>query len=83
MAIMLEKTYAAFKAAGVSDAEARAVAEALTDYENRVAKMEGKLTVPMWAAGINAAAAIATFGMLWQVASTITHLAGLVAGQPR
>jgi hypothetical protein len=63
----------------VSDAEAQATAEELADYENRIAKVEGKLTVLMWAAGINAAAAIAT----WQVASTITHLAGLVAGQPR
>lgn len=83
MPIMLRKTYAASKAVGVSDAEAQVAAEELADYENQVAKVEGKLTVLMWVTGINAAAAIATFGMLWQLASTIIHLAGLVAGQPR
>jgi hypothetical protein len=34
--------------------------------------MEGKLTVLIWSVRINAAAAIATFGILWQLGSTIT-----------
>jgi hypothetical protein len=69
MAIMLAKTYAALKAAGVSDADAQAAAEELADYENRLSSIEGKLTVLIWAVGINAAAALATFGMLWQLAN--------------
>jgi hypothetical protein len=77
IAVKLAKTYAALKAAGVSDADAQATAEELADYENRLASIEGKLTVLIWAVGINAAAALATFGMLWQLASTMTHLASL------
>jgi hypothetical protein len=38
MAIMPAKTYAAFKAAGVSDAEAEAAAEEIAAFENRLAK---------------------------------------------
>jgi chromosome segregation ATPase len=51
MAIMLGKTYAAFKAAGVSDEQAEAAAEELAGYEtrlasidNRLASLDGKLT---------------------------------------
>ena len=71
MAIMLGKTYAAFKAAGAPEEEAIAAAEELAGYEsrlasidNRLAKVEGKLTVMVWAIGINAAATIAILGVL-------------------
>jgi hypothetical protein len=71
MAIMLAKTYAAFKAAGAPEEEAIAAAEELAGYEsrlasidNRLAKVEGKLTVMVWAIGINAAATIAILGVL-------------------
>jgi hypothetical protein len=43
MPIMLAKTYAAFKAAGVSDAEAEAAAEEIAAFENRLTKIEGDL----------------------------------------
>jgi hypothetical protein len=43
MAIMLAKTYAAFKAAGVSDAEAQAAAEEIAAFENRLTKIESDL----------------------------------------
>jgi hypothetical protein len=36
---MPAKTYAAFKAAGVSDAEAEAAAEEIAAFENRLAKI--------------------------------------------
>lgn len=39
MALMLAKTYAAFKAAGVSDAEAEAAAEEVASYENRLTQL--------------------------------------------
>jgi hypothetical protein len=71
MAIMLGRTYAAFKAAGAPEEEAIAAAEELAGYEsrlasidNRLAKVEGKLTVMVWAIGINAAATIAILGVL-------------------
>jgi hypothetical protein len=71
MAIMLGKTHAAFKAAGVSDEQAEAAAEELASYEtrlasidNRLSVIEGKLTMVIWAVGINAAATIAILGVL-------------------
>ncbi len=43
MAIMLAKTYNAFKAAGVPEAEAQAAAEELAGYENRLGTVENHL----------------------------------------
>jgi len=43
MAIMLAKTYNAFKAAGVPEAEAQAAAEELAGYENRLGAVENRL----------------------------------------
>jgi len=78
MALMLAKTYTAFKAAGVGEAEAQAAAEELASFETRFASIEsnishmdgkitaieGKLTVLLWAVGVNAAATIAILGVL-------------------
>lgn len=78
MALMLGKTYAAFKAAGVDEAEAQAAAEELAAFEMRFASLEnnishmdgkitaieGKITVLLWAVGVNAAATIAILGVL-------------------
>lgn len=44
MALMLAKTYAAFKAAGVGDEEAQAAAEELAGYETRFGAIGGKLS---------------------------------------
>lgn len=43
MPIMLAKTYAAFKAAGVPEADAQAAAEELADYETRLTSIDGRL----------------------------------------
>jgi hypothetical protein len=43
MPIMLSKTYAAFKAAGVPEAEAQAAAEELASYENRLHSIDNRL----------------------------------------
>ena len=43
MAIMLGKTYAAFKAAGAPEDMAQAAAEELADYETRLASIENRL----------------------------------------
>ena len=51
MALMLAKTYAAFKAAGVSEDQAQAAAEELASFEGRfgsiesgISQVEGKMT---------------------------------------
>jgi hypothetical protein len=71
MALMLSKTYDALLAAGAPEDKAREAAEELAGYEsllasidNRLSRVEGKLTVIIWAVGINAAATIAILGVL-------------------
>ena len=78
MALMLAKTYAAFKAAGVDEDQAQAAAEELAAFEARfssietniahmdgkITSMEGKITVLLWAVGVNAAATMAILGVL-------------------
>jgi len=51
--------------------KARAAAEELADFENRLASIdnrlagvEGKLSILIWAVGVNAAATIAILGVL-------------------
>jgi hypothetical protein len=48
MAMMLAKTYAAFKAAGVSEAEAIAAAEEIAAFDQRLAAIETRLAVVTW-----------------------------------
>jgi hypothetical protein len=45
MAIMLAKTYAAFKAAGAPEDEAIGAAEELADYENRLVSIDSRLVM--------------------------------------
>lgn len=45
MAIMLAKTYAAFKAAGTPEVDAIAAAEELAGYENRLASIDNRLAM--------------------------------------
>ena len=44
MAIMLAKTYAAFKAAGAPEEDAIGAAEELADYENRLISIDSRLS---------------------------------------
>ncbi len=44
MAIMLSKTYEAFKAAGAPDDKAREAAEEIAGFENRLTGIEHRLT---------------------------------------
>ncbi|HVC57533.1 MAG TPA: hypothetical protein VND95_16395 [Stellaceae bacterium] len=44
MALMLAKTYAAFKAAGVGEDQAQAAAEELASFEGRFGSLEGSLS---------------------------------------
>jgi hypothetical protein len=45
MTLMLAKTYFAFKAANVPEADAQAAAEEIANFENRLAAIEGDLKV--------------------------------------
>jgi hypothetical protein len=66
MAIMLSKTYAAFKAAGVPDEQAEAAAEELAGQERRFAKIEADLFVLKWmVAGIYGVLTIVGAPSVW------------------
>ena len=66
-----QKPMMLFISAGAPEDKARQAAEELADYENKLASIdnllagvEGRLTVMIWAIGINAAATIAILGVL-------------------
>ena len=52
MAIMLSKTYEAFKAAGAPDDKARAAAEEIAAYDNRLANIESDVRLLKWMMGL-------------------------------
>ena len=61
MAVMLSKTYAAFKAAGAPDAIAREAAEEIAGFENRLSAIESDVKLLKWMVGTNI---VLTFGVL-------------------
>jgi hypothetical protein len=78
MTVMLAKTYAALRAAGVPDEQARDAAEELGESQTQfgelrlglgqihagIAYMRGRFDVLIWAVRINAATTIAILGVL-------------------
>ena len=52
MAIMLSKTYEAFKAAGAPDDKAREAAEEIAPYDNRLANIEADVRLLKWMMGL-------------------------------
>jgi hypothetical protein len=67
MTIMLAKTYAAFKAAGVPDTEAQAAAEELAGY----AKIEGKVMLLIWMVGFSLTLNIGNLYLTLQILSRL------------
>ena len=52
MAIMLSKTYEAFKAAGAPDDKAREATEEVAAYDNRLANIEPDVRLLKWMMGL-------------------------------
>ena len=61
MAVMLSKTYDAFKAAGAPDGIAREASEEIAGFESRVSGIEADVKVLKWMVGTNI---VLTFGIL-------------------
>ena len=61
MAVMLSKTYAAFKGSGCADAIAREAAEEIAGFENRLSAIESDVKLLKWMVGTNI---VLTFGVL-------------------
>ena len=64
MALQLGALRDALEDAGADPAKARAAAEELAGYENRLASMDTRLSVLTWMAATNL---VVTLGVLWRV----------------
>ena len=64
MAMMLSKTYEAFKAAGAPDDKAREAAEEIAGFENRQATIEADVKLLKWMLGVNLALSLAILVIL-------------------
>ena len=53
MAMVLSKTYEAFRAAGAPDDKAREAAEEIAGFENRLATIEADMKLLKWMLGVN------------------------------
>ncbi len=64
MAMVLSKTYEAFRAAGVPDDKAREAAEEIAGFENRLATIEADMKLFKWMLGVNLAFSLAILVIL-------------------
>lgn len=76
MALQLGALRAALLDAGASADKADKAAEELADYEKRLAGIEGKLTMLIWAVGANVAATIAVVGMIVTMNGRLGEISG-------
>ena len=71
MTTMIAEVYDALKDAGASEDKARKAAEAVAQYDTRLAGVEAKVTLLMWVVGLHVAVSLTGFGLvlslLWQV----------------
>jgi len=64
MALMLSKTYDAFRAAGAPDDKARDAAEEIAGFEDRLSGIESDVKLLKWMAGFNVALSLAILALL-------------------
>ncbi len=64
MAMVLSKTYEAFRAAGAPDDKAREAAEEIAGFENRLAAIEADMKLLKWMLGVNLAFSLAILVIL-------------------
>ena len=76
MALQLGALRDALLNAGASADKADKAAEELADYEKRLAGIEGKLTMLIWALGANVAATITVVGMIVSMNGKLGEISG-------
>ena len=79
MALQLGALRDALIDAGASDDKANKASEELAGYETRVGRMEGKLTLLLWAVGMNVAATLAVFGVLVPISRQLSEISAQLA----
>ena len=70
MALMLSKTYDAFKAAGAPDDKAREAAEEIAGFEDRLSNIESDVKLLKWIAGSNVALSMAILALLLRLVAS-------------
>ena len=70
MALMLSKTYDAFRAAGAPDDKAREAAEEIAGVEDRLTGIESDLKLLKWMLGFNLALSMAISALLLRALAT-------------
>ncbi len=76
MALMLSKTYDAFKAAGAPDDKAREAAEEIAGFEDRLSNIESDVKLLKWIAGFNVALSMAILALLLRLVAFGTDAQG-------
>jgi hypothetical protein len=64
MTTMVTEVYDALRDAGASEEKSRKAAEAIANYDNRLAAIDTRLTVLTWMVGTNL---VVTLGVLWRL----------------
>lgn len=82
MALQLGALRDALLSAGAPPDKADKAAEELAVQEIRLARIEGKLTVILWAIGVNAAATMAILAMLVPIARQLGEITALLSRLP-
>ena len=79
MALQLGALRDALIDAGATPEKADRAAEEVAAYDARLVSIEGRLVALIWAVGLNVAAGIAIFGMLFTAAASLSEISGQVA----
>lgn len=79
MALQLGALRDALIDAGASTEKADKAAEELARYEIRLGRIEGRLTLLIWAVGANVAATISILGMLVSMSGKLGEISGQLA----
>lgn len=72
----------ALLSAGAPQDKADKAAEEAATQEIRLARIEGKLTVILWAVGVNAAATVAILGMMLPISRQLGEITALLSRLP-
>ena len=70
MALMLSKTYDAFKAAGAPDDKAREAAEEIAGFEDRLSNIESDVKLLTWIGGFHVALSMAILALLLRLVAS-------------
>jgi hypothetical protein len=81
MTVMIAEMYDALIEAGATEAKARKAAEVIADYDSRLAAIDAKLSVALWAGGLLFAAVLGSQALLWTGMGRIDGSLAQISGQ--